>query len=239
MPKIALAQIKISDELNLNVKNILKFIDQASAKKTDIVCFPESCLGEDFLDINCDEVQTICNKCKEKSIYCIIGAHIKEKDKIHNSAILINRKGKVQHVYKKIHLFPKLDLKETSPGKENEAIETDFGKIGIIICWDFAFPEDIKKLSKAGAQIIFCPSYLLKSAKISKDIFRSYPLARAFENLAYFISCDAFTEEVIAESYICSPTKILKKIKHHEGLIIADLDLNEIDKSRKEYNCLR
>jgi len=238
MPKIALAQIEISDELDKNVEKVLKFINKASAKKADIVCFPESCLGENFLDMGCKEIQEIRNKCKEKSIYCIIGAHLKEKNKIYNSAILINRKGEVQYVYKKIHLFPGLDLKETFPGKTNKIIETDFGKIGIIICWDFAFPEDIKKLSKAGAQIIFCPSYLLKSTKISKEVFRSYPLSRAFENLAYFASCDAFTEEVISESYICNPAKILKKIKHREGLITADLNLEKIIRLRKFYNCL-
>ena len=118
-------------------------------------------------------------------------------------------------------------------------IETDFGKIGIIICWDFAFPEYIKNLSSEGAQIIFCPSYLLDDAKISKEVFRSYPLTRAFENLAYFVSCDAFTDEVLSESYICGPLKILNKIKKREGIIFTDLDLRKIAQLRKRYNCLK
>jgi len=238
MPMIAVAQIEIYDNLNENVKNILNFIDKAAFKNADIICFPESCLGEDFLDIKCKEIQRVQNKCKEKSIYCILGAHIKEKGKIYNSAILINRTGEIQYVYRKKHLFPKLDLDETSPGKINQAIRTDFAKIGIIICWDFAFPEDIKELSKNGAQIIFCPSYLLSDAKISKDVFRSYPQTRAFENLSYFISCDAFTDEVFCESYICGPLEILNKIKNREGIIFADLDLQKIDKLRRYYNCL-
>ncbi|NCN87010.1 carbon-nitrogen hydrolase family protein [archaeon] len=238
MPKIAVAQIEVFDELKKNVKKILDFIDKASLKNADLVCFPESCLGEDFLNIDCKEIKSIQKKCKEKSIYCIFGAHIKEKNRIFNSAVLVDRSGKIQNVYKKVNLFPNLDLRQTSPGKENKVIETDFGKIGIIICWDFAFPEYIKKLSKNGAQIIFCPSYLLDDAKISKDVFRSYPLTRAFENLAYFVSCDAFTDEVLSESYICSPLKILNKIKNREGIIFADLDLKKITQLRKTYNCL-
>jgi len=215
-------------------KKVLKFIDKAKSKKADIVCFPESCLGDKVLTINSPEIKLIKNKCKDKSIYCIIGAHIKEKNKIFNSAILINRDGKIQDIYKKIHLFPGLDLKNTSPGKTNKVIKTDFGKIGIIICWDFAFPEDIKKLSKKGVQIIFCPSYLLNEAKITKKVLRSYPLIRAFENTTYFVSCDAFTSEVLGESYICSPLKILNKIKNKEGIIYSELDLKKLAKL-KEY----
>lgn len=238
MPTIAVAQIEIHDNLDGNVKKILNFIDKAASRNADIICFPESCLGEDSLYIRCKEIRQVQRKCEEKSIYCIFGAHIKEKDKIYNSAILVNRTGEIQYVYRKKHLFPKLDLDKTSPGKINQIIRTDFGKIGIIICWDFAFPEDIKKLSKSGAQIIFCPSYLLNDAKISKEVFRSYPQTRAFENLSYFVSCDAFTDEVFCESYICSPLGILNKIKNREGVIFADLDFKKIDKLRKFYDCL-
>ena len=62
--------------------------------------------------------------------------------------------------------------------------------------------------------------------------------AKTFENLAYFVSCDAFTDEVLSESYICSPLKILNKIKNREGIIFADLDLKKITQLRKSYNCL-
>ena len=172
----------------------------------------------------------IRNKCKDKSIYCIVGAHLKEKSKIYNSAILINRNGEVDYVYRKVNLFPGLDLKKTSPGKGNNVIKTDFGKIGMIICWDFAFPETVKQLSEKGAQIVFCPSYLLNDAEITKEVFRSYPLTRAFENGVYFVSCDAFTSEVLGESYICSPLKVLNKIRNREGIIFSDLDLDELEK---------
>ena len=238
MPKIALAQIEVYDNLKKNVKKVFEYINKASIKNADIVCFPESCLGEDVLNLNSKEIKQIQNICQEKSIYCIIGAHINKDSKVYNSALLINRKGKIQYHYKKRHLFNGLDLSKTSPGKENKVIKTDFGKIGIIICWDFAFPEHIKELAKNGAEIIFCPSYLLDDSGISKDVFRSYPLTRAFENLSFFVSCDAFTNEVLCESYICSPLKIMNKIKNREGIIFSDLDLNLIKRLRKKYNCL-
>ena len=238
MVKIAVAQIELFDEINKNLKKVLKFIDKASIKKADLVCFPESCLGEKFLEIQSKEIKIIQKKCKGKSIYCIFGCHLKENERIFNVAILIDRKGEIIYIYKKNHLFSGLDLKETSAGKTNKVLETDFGKIGIIICWDFAFSKEIKKLAQEGAKIIFCPSYLLNDAKISKEVFRSYPLTRAFESLCYFVSCDAFTNEVLSESYICSPLKILNTIQNKEGIIFADLDLNKITKLRKTYDCL-
>lgn len=239
MPKIAVAQIEMFDDLNKNLQKILHYINLASKKNADIVCFPESTLGDSFLDIGCNEINLIKKNCSEKSIYCIFGAHLKIKNKIFNSALLINRTGDVEYIYKKSNLFPKLDLSKTSPGDCSQVIETDFGKIGIIICWDFAFPEYVKQLSKSGAQIIFCPSYLLNDAKISKSVLRSYPLVRAFENLSYFVSCDAFTDEVLKESYICSPLKILNKIKNKEGIIFENLDLKKINYLRNQYNCLK
>ena len=233
MPKIAVAQIEIFDDLDKNVKKVLRFIDLASFKNADLICFPESTLGDFVLDRKSKEIEQVKDKCREKKIYCIVGATIKEKDKIFNSAILINRKGKISYVYKKVHLFPGIDPKEFSSGKENRVIKTDFGKIGIILCWDFAFPEFVKRLSKKGAEIIFCPAYLHEDAEINKEVFRSLFLTRAFENRVYFVVCDAFTDEVLGESYICSPLKVIKEIKNKEGIIFADLDLKEIAKLRK------
>ena len=118
MPKIAVAQVEVFDELNRNVKKVLDFIERASFKKADIICFPESCLGEDFLNINCKEIATIREKCKEKHIYCIFGAYILNNNKIFNSAILVDRLGKIQYIYRKRHLFSGLDLDKVSQGGE-------------------------------------------------------------------------------------------------------------------------
>ncbi len=240
MPKVAVAQIEVFDEVEKNVQKIIDFIEKASSGNADIVCFPESCLWDSngAFDINSQKIKVIQDKCKEKSIYCIFGVHLKQENKVFNSAILVNRKGEIQYIYKKNHPFPGLDLKETIAGNENRVIETDFGKIGIIICWDFAFQEDIKKLSRTGAQIIFCPAYLLNDAKISSDVFRSFPIIRAFENLCYFVTCDAYIDEVFSESFICSPLKVLNKIQKMEGIIFADLDLKETNDLRNSYNCL-
>ena len=102
----------------------------------------------------------------------------------------------------------------------------------------FAYPEDIKKLAQQGAQIIFCPSYLLNDADITKSVFRSIPLSRAFENIAYFVMVDAYTDEVLGESQICDPLKVLEQIRGKEGLIHADLDIHRIERLRSKFDHL-
>jgi len=56
--------------------------------------------------------------------------------------------------------------------------------------------------------------------------------------LTYFVICDAFTEEVLAESYISSPMKIINKIQNREGIIFSNLDLKRIDRLRQHYKDL-
>ena len=238
MAKVAIAQIKVFDSKTRNVKKIIEFINKASIGGANIVCFPEACLGDSILTLDCKEIKKVKDTCLKKSIYCILGVHIQEKQIISNSSIIINKMGEFEHIYKKQHLFPGLDMDKVSPGAGNKVIKTDFGKIAVIICWDIAFEKEIKELARKGAEIIFCPSYFLNSSKIRPAIFRSFPIVRAFENLSYFITCDAFGDEVLSESYICGPFGKIGEIIHKEGILFVELNLQEIRVARRKYDCL-
>lgn len=235
MVKVAAAQMRVTEDINTNLQKILNFIDKAKSKNVDIVCFPEVCLNslEEIIDVS-GPIKKIQKKCKEKSIWCIFGSYTSIKKNIRNSVFLVNRAGKIKYRYDKVHLW--LTEKENvTAGKTNKVIDTEFGKIGIINCWDFAFPSFVQKLSTKGAKIIFCPSYLV-NYKTESEVMRAIPLVRAFENLCYYISCDALTDETLSESFISHPLKILKKIEKKEGIIYADLNLDEIGSLKKFYN---
>lgn len=236
MVNVAVAQMRVTYDVEENFQRILNFIDNASNNQSDIVCFPETCLNpddENIFDVS-KYIKEISTECNNKSIYCIFGSYITVKSRIFNILFLINRSGRVLYKYKKVHLW-KSELKNVVPGKVNKVIATDFGKIGLINCWDFAFPEFLKNLSKKGATIIFCPSYMVDYER-DKEILRKIPLVRAFENMSYYVSCDAFTEETLSESYICHPLRTLKTIKKKEGIIFAELDMKEIDSLRQYYS---
>lgn len=244
IPRIALAQIKYFD-LNSknNLEKILYFIKEAKKAKADIVCFPETCMLKDkYLDFKHGFLKKVQKACEENKIWCIITEDFMFKNGLFNTSILINREGKIKGTYKKIKLYAE---KGVNPGKKVKVFETDFGKIGIAICWDLAFPRLFRKMKESGADIIFCPSqwaYEEKAhnnshSKRELELLKSIIMSRAFENLFFVGFCSPYRneKELICYSAICSPHKIIKEIYNKEGLICANLPLKEIRVFEKIY----
>lgn len=246
-PIIAVAQIEYHK--NSSEKDILKlkkYIQLAKKKKADIVCFPESCLHRTkTLHFDDEIINQVKLECKKNSIWCIITENIILRGKPYNLAILINREGKVVGNYKKRYLYGDDGL---NAGKKIRVFQTDFAKIGIVICWDLAFPELFNKMKKAGAEIVFCPSQWAyedkaheKKHKVrEKEILESLIITRAFENLFFVALCNPvrkFSYDQVSYSAIAAPHKILKEIVDKEGLIASKIDLNSIKKFEKLYPC--
>lgn len=234
--RVAAAQMKVEDDILANLKKMRGFI--RSAEKVDILCFPETCLNseeERIVDVS-EEIKELQAEVRDKKLWCIFGTYIPFEDKLKNRIYVLDRDGEIVYTYDKIHLW-QTEKGKVIPGDSNQVIETEFGKIAVINCWDYAFPEYVKKLSGKGARLIFCPSYLVDYHKA--EVLRKLPLVRAFENLAFYISCDAFSEDSFSESYICHPMKTLAEIRKREGMIYADIELSEIDNLRKFYDHVR
>jgi predicted amidohydrolase len=248
-PVIALAQIKYYDlHPKHNLEKIKKYISLAKERKSDIVCFPESCLHKKSLEKDHDIIEEIRKECKKHSIWCIITDDIIVKDKTYGTALLIDRKGNIHGDYKKINLYGDKVL----PGKRIKVFETDFAKIGIAICWDLAFPTLFKKMKESGVQIIFCPAQWWYDAqayarkqdikspkKREEEVLESLIKTRAFENVCFVAVCNPVMDSKFQVSYtaIASPySKILNSIVDKEGLITARLDLREIKKLEKIYS---
>jgi len=241
-PLIALAQIEYGNAERHNIEKIKKYISLAGKKKADIICFPETCLNRKHnLSMSHSIIKEIQEACKKNSIWAIITDYFIINKKTYKAALLIDRTGKIKGNYKKINLYGD-DAKE---GKRIFAYKTDFAKIGIVICWDLAFPKLFKKMKKAGAQIIFCPAKWCYETKAHEknhkerelNLLKSMILSRAFENLNFIALCNPITNQrdLISYSAISSPHKILAEIKDKEGLITAKLNLNEIKTFSKLY----
>ena len=84
-------------------------------------------------------------------------------DKYMNDSVLIDRRGQIVGVYSKIHPvvegseFTSLE-KGMTPGSEAAVFETDFGRIGMQICFDINWPETWAELKRRGAEIVFWSS---------------------------------------------------------------------------------
>lgn len=240
---IALAPIKYFENSNSNnLDKILKYICLAKKNKADIVCFPESCLYKSSLDLNNKIVDKVQLECKKNSIWCIITDDLVKEGKTYNLSLLINRDGRIMGEYNKIHLYGEKSI----AGKKVKVFDTDFGKIGIAICWDLAFPDLFQKLKKKGAEIVFCPAQWWYDSKMHYHdhkkrelaILRSLILSRAYENVFFMALCNPLMDSKFQVSYsaIASPTRILKESVNKEGILVEKINLNEIRRVKKIYD---
>lgn len=241
--KIALAPIRYFDiSKKNNFEKVKKYIKMAGKRKVDIICFPESCLYKTgSLHFNDKRIKEIQEECKKNSVWCIVTEDLILKNKPYNLAILINRNGEIKGQYKKIHLYGE----EVRAGKKIRVFNTDFGKIGIVICWDLAFPELFKKMKEKGAQIVFCPAQWCYEEKVydamhkkkETEVLRALATARAFENIFFVAICNPLRNEKDQVSYsaIVSPSKIIKETINKERLMTAKLNLTEIKKLENLY----
>lgn len=249
-PIVAVAQIRYFDYGKKdNVSKIKKFIRLAKKKGADIVCFPETCVHEnDFMSFSHKLIKEIKEECKKSSIWCIINDDMKRGLGTYNTAILINRDGKIVGEHRKIHLMG--DNEKVKAGKRIKVFQTDFAKIGIAICWDLYSSRLFRKMKRKGAEIIFCPTswryeaqayqpaiYDEKHRKKEFATLKSLVRTRAFENLFFVAICNPARgkedKDLVSYSAICSPYKILKEIKDREGLIFEEIKINEIKKLEK------
>lgn len=234
--KVAAVQMKVVQDVEKNLNRIISFIDKAGKRKCDFVCFPETSLVSKIANVVPLKVHidAIRDACKRNSIWCIFSTYEKENGKIWNIAYVIDRKGKIKYKYKKVNLW-RSEAQYVAKGDINRPVNTEFGKIGVIICYDYVFPEFVNKLGKNGAKIIFAPSYMV-DYKRGMSIVRNAPLIRAFENKSYYIHCDAFTKETASLSMILDPYRVIREIEGREGMIVATLDLNKIDRIRNYFD---
>src|SRR6056297_839540 len=185
-------------------KDIIKLIDRAAAKDPDLIVLPESAYPAYFLGYNqkkCEEslenIDEVINELKNKAryyeIYIAAGIVLKEKDKKYNGGILINRKGEIIATTQKSNLWH-FDHKWLESGEVADVVETEFGKIGLMICADGRAPEIPRILALRGAEIIIDLANLTSTGRDPEKLSNAqldYMLAtRAIENNIWLIMAD-------------------------------------------------
>ncbi|MCF7810217.1 hypothetical protein K9N50_04430 [bacterium] len=180
--------------------NINKICCMTEEARSDLIVFPElASSGYEFkdrnelkslaLDFNSGaEIKRLKQTAKETNTYIVVGLAEKDRDKLYNSAILLMPDGKT-HTYRKNHLFDREKALFDRGDKPFSVVETPIGRIGLMICFDWIFPEAARLLSLGGAQIICHPSNLVLSF-CQRAMF-----ARSVENGVFTITCNRIGTE--------------------------------------------
>jgi predicted amidohydrolase len=158
---------------------------------------------------------------RKANMYVVAGIYEHEASLIYNTAILIDRQGNVAGKYRKTHL-PQTEVEGgLTPCDTYPVFNTDFGKIGIEICYDNFYPEVARSLMLNGAEIVLCPIWGdIRGLNYEWDIVAR---ARAIDNSVFFV---ASMYEPKGSLIIDPDGKILAAADGNSGLIISEIDLN-------------
>jgi predicted amidohydrolase len=165
---------------------------------------------------------------RKKNIYIVAGLPEKSGEQFFNSAILTGPDGFIG-VYRKTHLFFEEKL-YFAPGDTGFRVwDTTIGRIGIMICFDWYFPESMRTLALMGAEIVAHPSNL-----VLPHCPNSMPV-RCRENRVYAVTANRTGEEArkeghmlrfIGQSQITAPdgTIMIRALENDEALLMQDID---------------
>jgi predicted amidohydrolase len=121
-------------------------------------------------------VRVLGELAKTKKSYVVAGIYEKDGDFLYNTAVLIGRDGKLAGKYRKVYLPREEVERGLAPGNQFDVFETDFGKLGLMICYDVFFAEPAKALAMRGAEVIAMPIWggdetLAKARSIEGRLF--------------------------------------------------------------------
>lgn len=239
--KVAVVQMDPKlGEIDKNLTKTLSFVEEATKEVANLIVFPECSLtGYCFnskeqamasaLSVGDVWNDRLIEAAKKTNSHIIVGFAEKSAGKLYNSALVIGPRGNLG-VYRKSHLSQLgVDNFVTRGEGPYGLIETDFGKIGLLICYDVRFPEQARVLSLEGADVLVHLTNLPLTASSQVDFLLP---ARANENRVYVLSSDRVGNEegfsFLGRStiYDLEGNVISQANNVDEVIIYAELDFN-------------
>ncbi len=252
--KAAIVQMKSSVDKELNLAHSLKLINEASKKKARLICFPEfqmaysppeqksESLHKIAEKITGNFVSTLSNSAKQNRITVIATLYeiINTNDKNHkvfDTGVIINELGKLQTIYRKVHLYDALGFKESKKLLAGSIIEkpskTSVGKLGLLICYDMRFPEISRILTVNGANILVSPSAWV-AGFMKREHWEIMVKARAIENGVYVLAPNQVGNIYCGHSMAVDPFgATIVDMENREGIEFIDIDSSKIDTTRR------
>jgi len=257
---VAQLQTHVYADKKKNLSALPALLSQAKDAGADFVCLPEmfACPYETpNFPIYAEEEgketwKTLSDLAKEYQVYLSAGSVPELFDgKIYNTAYVFDRSGRQIARHRKIHLFD-IDVKGGQSFKESDTLtagtqptvfDTEFGKMGLCICFDFRFPELARRMVLDGANVIFVPAafnmttgpahweVLFRSRAVDNQVF-TFGTAPARDRRASYHSW--------GHSIAVAPWgNILNQMGAKPGIQITSIDLDEVSAIRDQLPLLK
>ncbi len=264
MREVTIATVQMRPTLHEMEDNLVKMSDYISkicgSQKVDLIVFPElittgyEC-GVRFVDlaqrVPGSSVNVISQRAAEFGVHVAFGMPSKEKVEsiLFDTAVLIGPDGELIGEYRKVHLKGE-ERMTFRAGFKYPVFETKFGNVGLLLGYDIAFPEAARSLALDGADlVVVCANW----EKPRNDEWRTYVLARAYENSCFIAAANRVGEDVtysfIGDSMIVGPRgQVFASLAGEtdpktgdpaEGYALARVDLSDVRRNREEFQTLQ
>lgn len=154
--KVAAICIGFGGDREVKLAQATEHLHIAGKAEVDIACLPEEFAGLQAEPIPGPTTNAIAALAKQYHMYVICPIREQAQDRQYNTAVLIDRQGKIAGYYRKVFVFWGEGLHVSDQGVKT--FDTDFGRIGILTCFDLNFPELWQACYEQGAEIVFWPS---------------------------------------------------------------------------------
>jgi omega-amidase len=257
--KIALIQMPVTADKSGNLRAACDRLETAARHDVDVAVLPEmfccpydnACFGR-YGEAAGGEAQIALSDAARRLGIYVVGGSLPElaDGKIYNASYVYDRQGALLAKHRKVHLFD-IDVEggqrfmesdTLSPGSQITTFETEFGVMGLCICFDLRFEELARCMALRGAKVLFVPAAFNMTTGPAhwELLFRQ----RAVDNQCFTVGVSPARNEqasyvAYGNSLAVDPWgSILCRADGAEDILYADLDLTSIDAVRRQLPIL-
>lgn len=259
--KLALIQQHATKDKLDNLNRAIAAFEQAASQGANIIAFAEMAFTYFYpQNPNKDDVSKLaetipgqtteifCDLAKKWKVVTVINIFEKKGDKTFDSSPVINSDGKILGVTRMVHIMEGPCFHEQDyyyPGDaRNMVFDTEFGKIGVAICYDRHYPEYMRALKLAGAELVIVPQ-AGAVGEWPEGLFEAELRVASFQNGYFAALCNRVGKEDCLEfegkSFITAPDGrvIAQAPAGKDFILLKEIDLADIKTCHAEKHFLK
>jgi deaminated glutathione amidase len=261
--RIALCQTNTGEDPGANFLQVTALLEEAAAAGVDLAALPEVWprqgstpqMREAAEPLDGPHVTRLAEVARRHRMWVHGGSVLElDGDRVFNTSVLFDRSGELVATYRKIHLFdadppgavPSRESSLFAAGEEVVTAETEFGRVGLTICYDVRFPELYRSLAVQGATIMFVPAAFRFETGV--DHWEPLLRARAIEDQVFVVAAAQWgswgppgkERRNFGHSLVADPWgNLVAQAPDGVGVTFAELDLARVEQVRQILPSLR
>jgi N-carbamoylputrescine amidase len=278
--KVGLVQMRMGPDPEANLESAVKLLRQAAQAGAQVICLPEIfraqyfCQREDIRLFDLAEPIPGPSTARlgevARELHVVIIASLFERRApglYHNTAVTLGTDGSILSVYRKMHIpddplyYEKFYF---TPGDLGfKAVDTSFGRVGTLVCWDQWYPEGARITALQGAEVLFYPTAIGwhpaekdEFGAAQYDAWQTIQRAHAIANGVYVAGVNRVgheTGDILGNraqgpglefwggSFLADPFgRVIAKASHDaEEVLVGEIDLALLEDTRRNWPFLR